>query len=152
MSKEFEEIVLKKLEKLDVLEERLNHTEKLIQEEVLGRLDILDEKTNNTDKLIQEKVLKRMDATDKLIQEEVLERLDALDKKTDETNRTVREIKQDFAKFDYEINLKIDTLFDANTVNVEKHDFFQDKIVSLDAKSFNHDIRISNLEDKVLTA
>ena len=104
MSKEFEEIVLKKLEKLDVLEERLNHTDKLIQEE------------------------------------------------TDETNRMIRELKQDFAIFDYEINLKIDTLFDANTVNNEKHDFFQNKIISLDTKSFNHDIRISNLEDKILTA
>ena len=115
MSKEFEEVVLKKLEKLDVLEE----------------------KTNNTDKVIQEVVLKK---------------LDALDEKINDTNKVVREIKQDFAKFDYEINLKIDTLFDADTVNKEKHVFFEDKIASLDAKSFNHDIRISNLEDKVLTA
>ena len=142
MSKEFEEIVLRKL---DALEEKTNSTDKLIQEKVLKRMDA-------TDELIQEKVLKRMDATDELIQEKVLKRLDSLEEKTDETNRIVREIKQDFARFDYEINLKIDTLWDADTVNKEKHDFFEDKIVSLDAKTFNHDIRISNLEDKVLTA
>jgi len=88
----------------------------------------------------------------KEFEEAVLKKLDILDKRTNNTDRVVREIKQDFAKFDYEINTKIDTLFDANTVNQEKHVFFEEKIVSLEAESFNHDIRISNLEDKVLTA
>ena len=156
MSKEFEETVLKKL---DALDERTNNTDKVIQEEVLKKLDALDVRINNTDKVIQEVVLKKLDTldgrtnnTDKVIQKVVLKQLEKLDEKINYTNEVVREIKQDFAKFDYEINLKIDTLFDANTVNKEKHDSFEEKIISLDVKSFNHDIRISNLEDKVLTA
>ena len=88
----------------------------------------------------------------KEFEEAVLKKLDILDKRTNNTDRVVREIKQDFAKFDYEINTKIDTLFDANTINQEKHNFFEEETISLDAKNFNHDIRISNLEDKVLTA
>ena len=82
----------------------------------------------------------------------VLKKLDVLDERTKDTDKIIRELKEDFAVFDFEINRKIDTLFDANTVNQEKHDFFQEKISSLEAKSFNQNIRIYNLEDKVLTA
>lgn len=120
MSKEFEEIILKKL---DVLEETTNDV-------VLKKLDALEKTTNNV----------------------VLKKLDLLEEEIGSTNKVVRKMQQDFAKFDYEINTKIDTLFDAYTVNQEKHVFFEEKIASLDSKSFNHDIRISNLEDKVLTA
>ncbi len=70
----------------------------------------------------------------KEFEEIVLKKLDALEMKTDVlekeisgTNKVVREIQQDFAKFDYEINTKIDTLFDAYTVNQEKHIFFRRK-------------------------
>ena len=85
-------------------------------------------------------------------EDDVLKKLDVLDERTKDTDKIVRELKEDFAVFDFEINRKIDTLFDANTVNQEKHDFFQEKISSLEAKSFNQNIRIYNLEDKVLTA
>lgn len=47
---------------------------------------------------------------------------------------------------------KIDTLFDAFVVNTENDSKHEEKIESLDKKVLNHDIRISNLEDKVLTA
>ena len=88
----------------------------------------------------------------KEFEDAVLKKLEVLDKRTNDTDKNVRELRQDFAVFDFEINRKIDTLCDADTVNQEKHDFFENKIVSLEAKDFNHDIRISNLEDKVLTA
>ena len=81
-----------------------------------------------------------------------LEKLDVLDERTSNTDKNVREIKRDFAVFDFEINRKIDTLFDAISVNNEKHVSYEENIVSLNSKVFNHDIRISNLEDKVLTA
>ena len=66
-------------------------------------------------------------------EEAVLKKLDILDKRTNDTDKNVRELREDFAVFDFEINRKIDTLFDANTVNQEKHDFFQEKISSLEA-------------------
>lgn len=80
------------------------------------------------------------------------QRLGKLEIEVKDTEEVVTDIRQRFIKFDYEINKRIDTLFDANTVNLEKHTSFEKKISSLDNKNLNHDIRISNLEDKVLTA
>lgn len=117
MSKEFEELVLKKLEKLDVLDERTLNTDKVIQEVILPKLDKIDsleEKTTNTDKIVQE------------------------------LSTELKNLNGKFTVFDFEINKKIDTLFDAFTVNRDKD--------LVHEKAFNHDIRISNLEDKVLTA
>ena len=108
MSKEFEELVLKKLEKLD-------STEKLIQEVVLPKL-------NNTDKAIKEISIE------------------------------VKDLNNKFTVFDYEINKKIDSLFDAFVVNTEKDSVHEEKIASLDKKVFDHSIIISNLENKILTA
>ena len=54
--------------------------------------------------------------------------------------------------FDYEINKKIDSLFDAFVVDTEKDSVHEEKINSLDDKLFDHGIRISNLENKILTA
>ena len=95
MSKEFEKIVLKKLEKLDALDERTKNTEKELKT----------------------------------------------------TQESIKKLNNDFTVFDFEINKKIDTLFDAITVNNEKHDLFEKSIVSLNTKTFNHDIRLSVLED-----
>ena len=117
MSKEFEEIVLKKLEKLDILEAKTNKTDKTIEEVILKKLDALDKRTQNTDKELKV------------------------------TKEWIRKLNDNFTVFDFEINKKIDTLFDAITVNNEKHDIFEKSIVSLNTKTFNHDIRISVLED-----
>ena len=103
MSKEFEEIVLKKLEKLDTL--------------------------------------------DITLQDVVLNKLDDLEKEVKENKDSIKKLNDNFTVFDFEINKKIDTLFDAITANTEKHDAFEKSIVSLNTKTFNHDIRISVLED-----
>ena len=66
------------------------------------------------------------------------------------TQGVVKYLNNNFIKFDYEINKKIDTLFDAFTTNNEKDSVHEENIVSLNSKVFNHDIRISNLEDKIL--
>lgn len=95
-------------------------------------------------KEFEDAVLKKLDVLD--------ERLGKVEIELKDTGEVIMDIRQRFAKFDFEINRKIDTLCDADTVNQEKHDFFENKIVSLEAKDFDHDIRISNLEDKVLTA
>ena len=154
MSKEFEELVLMKLEKLDVLEEKVSNADRIMQEVVLKKLDTLEEKTDNTDKVMQEVVLKK------------LEKLDVLDKRTlnleekyIDTDETLKEISTElqnlnnkFTVFDYEINRKIDSLFDAFVVNTEKDTVHEEKIESMGEKILNHDIRISNLEGKVLIA
>jgi len=131
MSKEFEEIVLKKL-------------------------NTLDERTKNTDKVIEEVILKKLDKLDVLERElkSINQRLDNHDKEFKATQETVQNLSENvkdlnnrFTVFDFEINKKVDTLFDAITANKEKHDLFEKSIVSLNTKTFNHDIRISVLED-----
>ena len=107
MSKEFEELVLKKLEKLDVLDKRTLN---------------LEEKYIDTDKTLKE------------------------------ISTELQNLNNKFTVFDYEINRKIDSLFDAFIDNTEKDTIHEGKIDSMNEKILNHDIRISNLEDKVLIA
>ena len=103
-----------------------------------------------------------MDSTENIIKETILpklDRIDSLEEKMTNTNETVKELSIElknlnnrFTVFDYEINRKIDSLFDAFIVNTEKDSVHEEKIVSLDEKVFDHGIRISNLENKILTA
>ena len=133
MSKEFEEVVLKKLDKLD-------STEKLIQEVILPKLD-------KVDSTVKEVILPKLD------------KIDTLEEKTTNTEKSLKELSGElknlnnkFTVFDYEINKKLDSLFDAFIVNTEKDSVHEEKIESLDEKVFDHGIRISNLENKILTA
>ena len=136
MSKEFEDIVLKKVDfleteiknnnqKISVLEVEVKDTKSKL-EDTKHQLEELAENTNN--------------------------KIGKLELNVEDIGEVVKYLNNNFTRFDFEINRKIDTLFDANTVNREKHDSLEDRISFLDEKSFNHNIRISNLEDKVLTA
>ena len=71
------------------------------------------------------------------------QKLGNLEIEVKDTGEVVKYLNQNFTRFDFEINEKIDTLFDSNTINKEN-------IVSLKTKTFNHDTRISNLENKDL--
>lgn len=153
MSKEFEDIVLKKLE---VLDERTQNLEVQIKDnsKKLGNLEIEVKDTKHELKDLKTKV----EANSKKIgnlETEVKansQKLGNLEIELKDTQEIVKKLNQDFTKFDYEINKKIDTLFDAYTTNREKDMVLEDNITSLKAKTFDHDIRISNLENKVLTA
>ena len=100
----------------------------------------MDDRTQNTDNVIKE------------MKKENSKRFGNLELELKDTQEIVKDLRQNFVKFDYEINKKIDTLFDTYAVNKEKDVVHEEDIVSLNAKVFNHDIRISNLEDKILTA
>ena len=114
MSKEFEEIVLKKLEKLDTIEKEVGSLKTTVGslKTAVGNLEI----------------------------------------EVKETQEVVKYLNQNFTKFDYEMNKKINTLFDAFITNKEENSVHEKEIASLNAKVFNQDIRISILEDKILTA
>ena len=136
MSKEFEEIVLKKLDNLET--EIKNNNQKI---------GVLEVELKDTKSKLEDTKHQLED-----LAENTNDKIGKLELEVEDIGEVVRYINNNFTKFDFEINRKIDTLFDANTVNKEKHDSLEDKINFLDEKSFNHDIRISNLEDKVLTA
>jgi len=142
MSKEFEEIVLKKLEKLDNLEVQV------------GSLTSEMKETNNRLSKLETEVESLGTEVGSLKTEvgTLKTTVGNLEMEVKDTGEVVKYLNQRFTKFDYEINKKIDTLFDAFTTNKEKDLVHEKEIASLNAKVFNHDIRISNLEDKVLTA
>ena len=142
MSKEFEEIVLKKLEKLDNIEiEVKNNSQRLgnLEAEV-GSLKAEVGSLGTEMSNLKTEVGSLKTAVGKLEME------------VKDTGEVVNYLNQRFTKFDYEMNKKIDTLFDSYKVNKEKDLVHEKEIASLNAKVFNQDIRISNLEDKVLTA
>jgi len=128
MSKEFEEIVLKKLEKLDMIEREVkNNSQRLANLETeVGSLKAEVGSLKTT--------------------------VGKLEMEVKDTGEVVNYLNQRFTRFDYEINKKIDTLFDAFITNKENDLVHEKEIASLNAKVFNQDIRISNLEDKILTA
>ena len=107
MSKEFEEIVLKKLDELSY---ELKDTKQELKE--------LAKDTN--------------------------QRLGKVELGLRDNKEMVIDLRQRFCVFDFEINRKIDTLFDSDTVNREN-------IVSLNVKNYNHDTSITNLENKDLS-
>ncbi len=142
MSKEFEEIVL---EKLNALDNKATNTDKVIKDVILEKLDILETKFINLETEVSG--LKTEVGSLKTEIKDTNKRLGNLEMEVKDTGEVVNYLNQNFTKFDYEINKKIDTLFDAIAANNEKHDVFEKSIVSLNTKTFNHDIRISVLED-----
>ena len=105
---------------------------KEFEEIVLEKLNTLDDRTKSTDKVIEDVILKK---------------LDVLETEVKSNQETIKKLNDSFTVFDFEINKKVDTLFDAITSNNDKHEVFEKSIVSLNTKTFNHDIRISILED-----
>ena len=106
-----------------------------------------------------EKLLKRTDKIEIKKLNKIVDEIDVLEEKAINTDKTLKELSAElqslnnkFTVFDYEINKKIDSLFDAFVVNTEKDSVHEEKINSLDDKVFDHGIRISNLENKTLTA
>ena len=141
MSKEFEEIVLKKLEKLDALDERTQNTDRVIGEVILKKLDTLETEVGSLKAEVKD-TNQRLGNLEIEVKD-INKRLGNLEIEVKDTQEVVNYLNQSFTRFDYEINKKIDTLFDSDTVNKEN-------LVSLNTKTFNHDTRISNLENKDL--
>ena len=131
MSKEFEEVVLKKLDELST---ELKDTNQ--------RLVKLEEGQQGTNQRLG-KVELGLKETNEMVMD-LRQRLEKVELDLKDNKEITIELRQRFAIFDFEINRKIDTLFDSDTVN-------KDNIVSLNVKNYNHDTRITNLENKDLS-
>ena len=131
MSKEFEEVVLKKL---DELSNGLKDTNQ--------RLVKLEEGQKDANERLG-KVELGLKETNEMVMD-LRQRLEKVELDLKDNKEITIELRQRFAIFDFEINRKIDTLFDSDTVN-------KDNIVSLNVKNYNHDTRITNLENKDLS-
>ena len=157
MSKEFEEIVLRKLDNLEAGLKDNNQRLGSLETEVKDTKQGLQQLSKETNQRLEKLEVEAKDTNQRLGKLEVEakdtnQRLGKLEIEVKDTGEVVKYLNNNFTKFDFEINKKIDTLFDAITTNNQKHEFYEGNIASLNAKTFNHDIRISNIEDKVLTA
>jgi len=74
-------------------------------------------------------------------------RFDEIDEKLESYGEDIKTMKASIINLEEYVMEKIPALFDAITVNSNKHDTYDDHIASLNAKTFNHNIRISALED-----
>lgn len=156
MSKEFEEIVLKKLNELgDMTKEnstRLDSIEEITKENS-ARLDNLEEMVKDSSTRLDsiEKITKensnRLNNLEKITKDS-LKRLDNLEFELKDTQEVVITLSQNLASFEHKFIQKVDTLFDAYSINQEQHSSYDESISSLNGKVFNHDIRIENLEKR----
>ena len=121
MSKEFEVAVLKKLDELSTELKDTKQDLKDFAKDTNQRLVNLEEEQQDTN-----------------------QRLGKVELGLKDTKEIVMDLRQRFVVFDFEVNRKINTLFDSDTVN-------KDNIVSLNVKNYNHDARITNLENKDLS-
>ena len=121
MSKEFEEIVLKKLDELSTELKDTKQELKDFAKDTNQRLVNIEEGQKDTN-----------------------QRLGKVELGLKDTKEIVMDLRQRFVVFDFEVNRKINTLFDSDTVN-------KDNIVSLNVKNYNHYTRITNLENKDLS-
>ena len=78
-------------------------------------------------------------------------RFDKIDEKLDSHTEDIKTMKASIINLEEYVMQKIPALFDAITVNSDKHETYDEHIASLNAKTFNHNIRISALEDALRT-
>ena len=74
-------------------------------------------------------------------------RFDKIDKKLESHDEDIKIMKTSIINLEAYVMERIPALFDAITVNSDKHETYDEHIASLNAKTFNHNIRISALED-----
>ena len=94
----------------------------------------------------QEKVLQELKAHGEKLQE-VDKKLGVHDEKLQKLDEDVEDIKKSLIKIEYYVTERIPALFDAYSLNQDKHKQYDDEIDQLNKTTYNHDIRISVLED-----
>lgn len=64
-----------------------------------------------------------------------------------DTQEILISLNNSFIRHEHESNKKFKALFDSFCLNSDNHKVYDDHITSLNSKIYNHDIRISTLED-----
>ncbi len=161
MSENFEKLVL---EKLDLLNNKLENYQNITNERFdkvennqLIINDRLDKIENNQKDIfnkitnLESQVLENSTTLSELkINQCKLERkLNNLTMELKDTQEIVIYNKNTLTKLEHDFDEKIRTLFDSWIINKDKHEVYDFSIQDLDSKIFNHDIRISILEDKM---
>lgn len=138
MSKEFESVVLEKLDYLSIQINSNNQKIEKVEAELKDTKQELRNFAKDTNKRFE-----KIETEFGKFAKNTNERFEKIEANFVKTNQKITDLSQRFTVFDFEINRKIDTLFDSDTVN-------KDNIVSLNVKNYNHDTRITNLENRDL--
>lgn len=107
---------------------------------------------SNEEKIIAilEEHSKRFDQIDKRFDDQEAKfnkRFDKQEAKLSNHDEDIKSIKNSLINIEIQVTEKIPALFDAFTSNMDKHKIYDEHIASLNAKTFNHTIRIEALED-----
>ena len=123
MSKEFEKIVLEKLNLLDELKFEVSNLSKKVENNTT-LINNLSEKVENNTALINN-----------------------LTQDVCDTQDIIKIQGQNLAHFEHECMLKLNALFDSFVANSESHAVFSKFIAQLNSESFDYRQRISKLEE-----
>ena len=147
--------------------------EKNFMQEILRRFDQIDSKLDKNSKKLDENSIKVKENSEKI--EKISKTLEENSKKLDENSIKIRENSEKIKEvskvldknsmnlenlselisshnrilvnFETKINEKISTLFDSYSYNQDKHTIYEKNLDILNQESFNHNVRISALED-----
>lgn len=169
MSAKFEKIVLEKFDELNSKINGLSEEMHEIKEKVEQVEEKVDNNTNSINNLslkveqVDEKVENNTNSINNLSLkvEQVKEKVDNnsnlinnLSKKIDINTELIagvsKQVEQqglNFARFENEFTIKVQSLFDSFVANTESHLSYEKSIAVLHAKTFDHNNRISVLED-----
>ena len=154
MSEEFEKIVLKKLDVLDSLENKIDTLDRNLN----GRMDELEKTMKEMNKTINE----RIDNVDKeigFLKEDVFTVNTKVDYVSSIVNKQQKDINlinkkidilnANLARHEEESSKQIGALFDLFEMNKDFNKFQSKRNAIVEAEIFNHDIRITKLEQKL---
>ena len=155
MSAEFEKIVLEKFddltskitglsEEVHELKEKVDiNTNSIIN--LSSKVDNLEEKVNsNTNSIIS--LSEKVDSNTNSINN-LSKNIDINTELIASLSKQVEQQGLNFAKFEHEFTVKIQSLFDSFVTNTESHLAYEKSIAVLHAKSYDHNDRISILEN-----
>ena len=155
MFNEFEKIVLRKF---DTLTSKIEDNSKLIAinskaitvlsdkvEDNSKAIDTLSNKVENNSKAI-DAFSNKVENNSKSIAV-LSDKVENNSKAIDALSNKVEQQGLNFASFENEFNIKVQSLFDSFVSNEEKHVSYSKAISALNAESFRQSVRISVLED-----
>lgn len=136
MSANFEKLVLEKLDRLEANQQKLETNQQ--------RLEDNQQKLEANQQKFETNQQKFGDS-----QSDIKTQLNNLIFELKETQDVVKYNTSRIICLENTFKNKIDALFDARSINNKKHEEYENSFNHLNSKIFNHDIRISTLEDNL---
>lgn len=145
MSVEFENAVLRKLDDLNTRFDNLETNYDARFDKLEDNYDNLESNYNNLNSRFTNLESNYNDLNSKLNEHTKL--INKCLEEIHDTQEILISLNNSFIRHEHESNEKFKALFDSFCLNRDNHKVYDEHITSLNSKIYNHDIRISNLED-----